>query len=398
MVNETESYIREHRTDDVRRLALSSHPAGVDMQYALTQISGWQVARTKVPLWAQADGIIYPRHLSLEQCTSQYVAQYKAGFVENLLGSGFSMADFTGGMGIDCFFISRNAGRTVYCEIQPELCELARRNFAVLGRPDIEVINGDSPSLSGDSPRRMFDLIYLDPARRDDSGRKLVSISDCRPDAVAMQEDLKAMARYVMVKLSPMLDMKRALSEMKNVRQVLVISLEGECKEMTLLIDRGFSGETVISAIDIDRYGKPGMMISSTHGMDISLPLPITDGLSPGDFICEPHAALMKSGLFRTLAKKTGTSILHPDTHLFHSREIRPDFPGRVFRLVQAIPFDKRGTAPLLKCRANVSVRNFPLSATQLQQKLKTSDGGSRYLCGCTTADGSKVILDMERI
>lgn len=393
----TQEYISAHKCDDVRRLALSSHPAGVDMQYALTQISGWQIARTKVPLWAATDGIIYPPHLSLEQCTSQYVAEFKAVYIKELLGNGFSMADYTGGMGIDCFFISQNAGRTVYSEIQPGLCELARHNFAVLGRADIEVFNRDSPSYSGDSPHGAFDLIYLDPARRSDSGRKLVSISDCQPNVVEIQDELKKLARYVMVKLSPMLDITRALAEMRNVCQVLIISLDGECKEITLLIDPEFKGETVISAVDIDRNGKPGTMISSSRSLEMSLPMPIASDIRSGDYIYEPHAALMKSALFRTLASHTGTTLLHPDTHLFHSRKMCPAFPGRSFRLVQVIPFDKRSVVPLMKCQANVSVRNFPLTAAGLQQKLKIRDGGIRYLTGCTLSDDSKVLLDLER-
>ena len=385
----TQEYIEAHKSDDVRRLALSAHPDGVDMQYALTQISGWQAARTKVPLWAATEGIIYPRHLSLEQCTSQYVAQFKATFIKDLLGEGFAMADLTGGMGVDCFFISQYADKAYYYDIQPDLCELARHNFAVLGR-DIRVCTtGTVPVAQG------LSLLYIDPARRDGAGRKLVSIRDCQPDVVEMQEDLKRQARYVMVKLSPMLDMTRALTEIGNVRQVLIISLDGECKEMTLLIDREFSAEPLISAVDIARDGTPGPMISATRSQEKALDLPIASDLS-GGYIFEPHAALMKSGLMRTLAARTGTSLLKSDTHLFHSA-VPVDFPGRCFRLAGVIPFDRRGTAPLMKCQANVSVRNFPLTAAQLQQKLKIRDGGDRYLTGCTLNDGSRVLLDLYR-
>ncbi|MCQ2072411.1 MAG: SAM-dependent methyltransferase [Bacteroidaceae bacterium] len=389
----TQEYIEAHKSDDVRRLALSAHPDGVDMQYALTQISGWQAARTKVPLWAATEGIIYPRHLSLEQCTSQYVAQFKATFIKDLLGEGFAMADLTGGMGVDCFFISQYADKAYYYDIQPDLCELARHNFAVLGR-DIRVCTtGTVPVAQG------LSLLYIDPARRDSAGRKLVSIRDCQPDVVEMQEDLKRQARYVMVKLSPMLDMTRALTELKHVSHVFIIGLEGECKEITLLMQRGFEAEPTITAVDIKADGTPESAVSSAKSTDNALPLPIAnpEQLQPGTYISEPSAPYMKSALFRTIAAQTDTTLLHPDTHLFWSKEKPEKFPGRTFQISGIIPFDKRSLSALTKTQANLSVRNFPESAPQLQSRLKLRDGGPRYLIATTLADSRRVLLDLRK-
>ena len=393
----TEQFIREHRTDDVRKLALSSHPQGIDMQYALTQISGWQAAKSKIPLWGHTDGIIYPRHISLEQCTSQHIAEYKASRVENLIGQNLKMADLTGGFGVDCFFISRNAARTCYNEMSAELCDIARNNFKTLGRPEIAVTCGSAEDFIKTCNPDTLDLIYLDPARRGNAGQKLISISDCQPDAVVLQNDLLRVSRYVMLKLSPMLDISRALTEMHHVSRVFVIGLEGECKEITLLIQRDFTGEPVIEAIDIDAQGNPGTVISSTKRADSALPLPIADPeqLQPGTFICEPSAPYMKSTLFRTIAAQTGTAMLHLDTHLFWSKEKPESFPGRTFKLEGIIPFDKRSLSALSKTQANLSVRNFPETAPSLQQKLKLHDGGSRYLIATTLSDNKRVILDL---
>jgi predicted O-methyltransferase YrrM len=397
--NLTEQFILEHLTADVRTLALSARPDGVDMQYALTQISGWQAARLKVPLWAATDGIVYPRHLSLEQCTSQYIAQYKASFIESLLGSGFKMADITGGFGVDCFFLSRNASQVYYNEMSAELCDCARINFKALGRQEIEISRGIAEEFVASLTPDSLDLIYLDPARRGDAGRKLVSISDCQPDTVALQDDLLRIAPNVMVKLSPMLDISRALTELKHVSHVFIIGLEGECKEITLLLQRGFDAEPTITAVDINQDGTPQPAVSSAKSTDAALPLPIADAtlLQPGTYISEPSAPYMKSALFRTIASQTATALLHPDTHLFWSKEKPEKFPGRTFQLVGIIPFDKRSLSALTKTQANLSVRNFPESAPALQRRLKLRDGGPRYLIATTLSDSRRVLLDLTK-
>lgn len=397
--NLTEQFIRNNLTADVRTLALGTHPDGVDMQYALTQISGWQAARLKVPLWAATEDIVYPKHLSMEQCTSQYIAQYKASFIEGLLGSGFKMADITGGMGVDCFFISRSASQVYYNEMSAELCDCARANFKALGRPEIEISCGTAEEYVANMAPDSLDLIYLDPARRGDAGRKLVSISDCQPNTVAMQDDLLRISPNIMVKLSPMLDISRALTELKHVSQVFIIGLEGECKEITLLMQRDVDAEPVITAVDIKADGTPESAVSSVKSTDNALPLPIAnpEQLQPGTYISEPSAPYMKSALFRTIAASTGTALLHPDTHLFWSKEKPENFPGRTFQLVDIIPFDKRSLSALVKTQANLSVRNFPESAPALQQRLKLRDGGPRYLIATTLSDSKRVLLDLRK-
>jgi len=397
--NLTEQFILEHLTADVRTLALSAHPDGVDMQYALTQISGWQAARVKVPLWADTEGIVYPKHLSLEQCTSQYIAQYKASFVEGLLGCGFRMADITGGMGVDCFFISAGAAKVYYNEMSAELCDCARINFKALGRQEIEINCGTAEDYIAGLTPDSLDLIYLDPARRGDAGRKLVSISDCQPDTVALQDDLLRVAPNVMVKLSPMLDISRALTELRHVSHVFIIGLEGECKEITLLMQRGFDAEPTITAVDINQNGTPQPAVSSAKSVDAALPQPIADSssLQPGTYISEPSAPYMKSALFRTIAAQTTTALLHPDTHLFWSKEKPENFPGRTFQIQGIIPFDKRSLSALVKTQANLSVRNFPESAPALQRRLKLRDGGPRYLIATTLSDSRRVILDLKK-
>jgi hypothetical protein len=280
-----------------------------------------------------------------------------------------------------------------------QLCDCARINFKALGRPEIEINCGTAEEFVTSLAPDSLDLIYLDPARRGDAGRKLISISDCQPDTVALQDDLLHIAPKVMVKLSPMLDISRALTELRHVSRVMVIGLEGECKEITLLMQRDFDAEPTITAVDINSNGTPEIAVSSAKSADNALPLPIADPqqLQPSTFISEPSAPYMKSALFRTIAACTGTTLLHPDTHLFWSKEKPEKFPGRTFQLVDIIPFDKRSQSALVKTQANLSVRNFPETAPALQRRLKLRDGGPRYLIATTLSDSRRVLLDLKK-
>ncbi len=278
-----------------------------------------------------------------------------------------------------------------------ELCDCARINFKALGRQEIEINCGTAEDYIAGLTPDSLDLIYLDPARRGDAGRKLVSISDCQPDTVALQNDLLRISAYVMVKLSPMLDVSKALTELHNVSHVFIIGLEGECKEITLLMQRDFDAEPTITAVDINSNGMPQPAVTSAKSIDAALPLPIADAdyLQPGTYISEPSAPYMKSALFRTIAARTGTALLHPDTHLFWSKEKPESFPGRTFMVEGIIPFDKKSLASIIKTQANLSVRNFPESASQLQRRLKIRDGGTRYLIATTLSDSRRILLNL---
>lgn len=400
---ETKEYILVNRNSDVRKLALGKHPAGVDMKCALTQISGWQVACQKVPLWADNPNVEYPVHLSLEQCTNQSIAEYKANIVNGILPNGFSMVDLTGGMGIDCYFISAKAGVVIYNEMNPDLCALAQNNFQALGRPEIKISNQSAEEFISHI-EQSFDLIYLDPARRGDAGKKLVSISDCQPDVTVLQSDLLKAARYVLVKLSPMLDIAKALSELSNVLQITAISLAGECKELLVLMSSENHTEPpqapIIQAVNIDRNGQAGPKLEGTRVSESALPLPVAspDEIFPGKIIYEPFAAHMKSGLYRTLAANTGTKLIHPMTHLYMSDVPVSDFPGRAFEIRDVIAFSGKGVDTLKKCKANVACRNFPMTPEELKKRFKISDGGDRYLFATTVSPETKVILDTVKV
>ena len=262
----TQEYIKLHRKDDVYRLALAKTPEGVDLQYALQQISAYQILTKKVPSWAECDELIFPKQLSLEQSSSELTARYKAELIRDFMGNKpFSHIDLTGGMGIDCYFIAQYTQNSHYVELNPELCQIAQRNFTHLN-PNISVHNTTAEDFLNQITEhrlqstdnlstlnsKLSTLIYLDPARRGDHGQKLVSIADCQPNVIELLPQMFALTDKVVVKLSPMLDITRAINELNHIEKLYVISVGNECKELLLFINKNYTEETEICAVNLN--------------------------------------------------------------------------------------------------------------------------------------------------
>lgn len=399
---ETWNFINGNLESDVRTLALGRVPEGVDLKAALTQIAGHRAALAKLPDWAAVSGLLYPVHLSMEQCTSQHLAVYKQGLVRDWMESGrtavtptakIRFLDLTGGFGVDCFYLSAGFDECQYNEMNPELCGIAQHNFALLGRPDIRVSNLSAAQFLDTHANERFDLIYMDPARRDGCGNKLVSIRDCSPDVSQLQSRLFEVSPRVLVKLSPMLDIKKVLSELACVSRIMAISLAGECKELLVFMERGFKGETVIQAANLDKDGSVGPVLESTLQKELATPSVLDvngEMATPGCYLYEPNAAIMKSGLFHTLSAEYGVRQVGESSHLFVSDRKIDGFPGRSFVIEKVVGFDKRTAKELfasMPC-ANIAVRNFPLTARELRQRFKVRDGGTAYVFATTAATG----------
>ena len=241
---ETQLFIREHSSDDVRTLALQAKKyPDINMPTAITQIAGRQVAAEKIPSWREIEEIWYPKHLSLEQCSSEITARYKARLFQ-----GDSLTDLTGGFGIDCSFLATGFKSATYVERQEELCEIAAHNFPILNLNHINVRNEDGVDyLNAMSP---VDCIFLDPARRNEHGGKTVAISDCEPNVAKLEGLLLSKANRIMIKLSPMLDLSQALKELPHTQEVHIISVNNECKELLLLL-----GQTAPEEIQCYHWG-----------------------------------------------------------------------------------------------------------------------------------------------
>ena len=438
----TAAFIRSNADGDVRQLALrGTKDPEVDLTFALDQIAGRQTARKKLPSWAAVEGIVYPPHLSMEQCSSEQTARYKAG----VAGRGRRLVDLTGGFGVDFSFMAQGFAEAVYVERQPALCDIARQNFDVLGLRQAEVVCADSE----DYLRQMapVDLIYIDPARRDSHGGRTYGISDCTPDVVALMPLLTAKADRVIIKLSPMLDWRKAVSDLgeQYVGEVHIVSVGNECKEMVvetktlktlktlqthprpLPVGRGVI--TPIACVNIlsDDYIQTfhsALPSSSNNIVEASLPsssnygveadLPCSGNYSPpyregpgvgllgvgleglfGLFLYEPNASIMKAGCFAELSQHYGIAPVARDSHLFVSADEVDGFPGRTFVIDAVTTLNKRDLKVHLAGvrQANITVRNFPLTVAELRKRLKLSEGGSTYIFATTLANGEKVLL-----
>lgn len=382
----TKQFIRNNLNVDVPTLALRKAPVGTDFSLALRQIEARQLLQKKVPEWSDNEDLLFPAHLSIEQCSSEATARYKAQLLQ-----GHSFADLTGGLGVDTYYLSQSFQQANYVERQPELCDLAKHNFEVLNA-DIKVWNETAENyLNHCEPK---DCLYLDPARRDTFGRKTVSISDCTPDVVVLQDRLLQRAEKVMIKLSPMLDISKALEELKSVKEVHVVAVNNECKELNFIMERGFSGQLTLFAANL-LTNQP--VISFTVAEEHDCPLHIAEGI--GQYLYEPNAALMKAGCYKLLAERFSLLKLHKNSHLYTSETLVSDFPGRIFIVESWAGYNKKVKNTLLNDldKANLAVRNFPLSVDALRKTLKLKEGGETYLFATTLRGEEKVIIRTKK-
>lgn len=393
----TLQFIRQHTDDDVRRLALRrTVPEGVDLSVALCQIEGQQTARLKLPSWAAQEGIVYPPHLNMEQCSSESTARYKADLCRQVLpaltpsGSRGILLDLTGGLGVDTAFMAEAFASAVYVERSELLCDLARNNLPLVCTVPVEVVCADGADYLQQAEGAS--LIFIDPSRRDDHGERTYALADCQPNVVPLVGELLRRADFVILKLSPMLDWRKAVADVgrQHVSQVHIVAAGGECKELLLVLQRQADGLTLVCADTVT-----GMSYSVADPLegDFSCSIPYA-APAAGMLLYEPHAAVMKAGCFAALARDFGVAPLAPNSHLFLSAQ-PVALPGRCFRIEAVTTLNKRALkAALGQLRqANISVRNFPLSAQALRQRLKLADGGPHYIFATTLADNSHVLL-----
>lgn len=382
---ELSAYIRAHRNDDVRRLALSDKKRlGESLNYVMNQISGWQKAKEKIPSWREIDDLVYPPHLSMEQCSSEQTAAYKASLVK-----GDSFTDLTGGFGVDFTFIARNFKEATLVERSPELCEIASHNLPLLGLPHAKVVNGDGiEHLNQMSP---VDVIFIDPARRDQQGRKTVSIADCEPNLLEVLETLRARAGKILIKYSPMLDITLAVKELKNVESVHVVSVDNECKELLFLLSKEATGSPLFHCVNLTKRGETRY----TFTMEEERNATIRQAGSIGKYLYEPYSSLMKAGAYKSLCTHFSVEKLAVSSHLYTSDEPINDFPGRAFRVTATFTLNKKDVKDHLGgiTKANIAVRNFPLSANELRNKLKIKEGGDIYLFATTHMEKRLIIM-----
>lgn len=390
---------REESTKDLAlKLAKLRHP---DARMIIQQVEAWQRLRKKVPFWAETRGLIYPVRLSVEQCSGEEAAWYKGKVVMRLLpNERGAMVDLTGGMGVDFSYLAPLFAQATYVERNEALCFAAQHNFPILGLNGAKVVCDEAERFLERMTEKV-DLIFLDPARRDTAGRKTVCIADCTPDVCVLASQLLAKANRVLIKLSPMLDIHDAIARMKAVREVHVVAVGGECKELLLVLS---SEGNKHQALSVRNAPSPIIYIKEgnehfhfTFEEEKEAVIAHTSILST--FLFEPGAAVMKAGAFKTTAQRYHIGKLHPASHLYTGEEPVKNFPGRTFRIVEMYGFDKVNLKSLRKRypKANLSIRNFPSTTDALRKKLKIKEGGNYYIFATTLADETHKLIVCEK-
>ena len=383
----TRDFIEKHLKDDVRQLALQKFPDDVDKMLVLNQIEARQLLSKKVPSWASNPDLLFPKHLSIEQCSSELTAKYKA----SIISGGDVFVDLTGGLGIDSYFLSEKFKTSYYIENQKELCDLAEHNFGVLGRK-IMVVNSDAESFL--SKNQNIDLIFIDPARRDIYNRKMVSLHDCSPDVVDLQNILLKNSKNILIKASPMLDISLITNELQNISEIHIVSVKNECKEILIKIEPGFEKEIKYFCVNF-----VGNDLKSSQFFEFSEISECSECSSFAPtikrYLYEPNASLMKSGAFKLISQRFGIEKLHVNSHLYTSDNLISDFPGRIFEVVGFASFNKKIKKELLNdiTEASIATRNFPLSANELRKNLNLKESDKNFVFGTTLMGEKKVVI-----
>lgn len=416
IINETTRiFIAEHADDDVRKLALlGTKQEDVDLPMALQQIAGRQMARKKLPSWAAVDGIIYPPHLNMEQCSSEQTARYKQGLITHLEGREKTFVDLTGGFGVDFYWMSQGFEKRIYVEQNAALCAISSENFRTL-ELECDVCCCDTANYLTEMPKAT--VVYLDPARRNEHGGRTYGIADCTPNVLELLPLLLAKADRIILKLSPMLDWRKAVEDMQmhhaSVSEVHIVSVDNECKELLLVIDKEMSVETQLACVNLHLDGSSEAPLTlsvrkartgSPNGSDCqSAPIGLVTNqhLDANNlFLYEPNASIMKAGCFEQVERQFAVRQLSTNSHLFVSNVEVADFPGRKFQVCAISSMNKQElkTALAAISQANITIRNFPLSVEQLRKKLKLKDGGNTYIFATTLSDGQHKLLICRKI
>lgn len=397
-------FIKDNEKGDVSRLLLGKAPQGVNLQLCCKCIQAREKMRIKAPLWHSNPALVYPFSVSVEQGSSQTTALFKQKIILELLsgnessGRGIVTADLTGGMGIDSYFISRIARKHFYFERNGELCAATAYNLGQLGADNIVLQNRDVTAddcaalkeLEGEG----ISLLYIDPARRTETGGKAILLQDYEPDVIELQERMFAVSRHILVKVSPMADIKLNLKYLPNTKAVYVVAVDNECKELLFLLDREHNGqEPIISCVDCNsRNGKMKSFNLTIKEEEESV---ANYSNSIGKYIYEPNKAVMKGGGYKLVSTRFNCGKLAPSTHLYSSNELINDFPGKIFSVEEVIPFNKKTLKDVAKRypKADITARNFPLDTNSLKKLSGIKDGGERHIFAVTLSNGDKILI-----
>ncbi len=385
---DVQRFLREHVLDDPHQLALQAHRyPDLPISAIAEQLQARRKAQHKLPEWYATQGLVFPPALSMEQCSSEATARYKSSLLR-----GQHLVDLTGGAGADTYYLSQSFAQTDYVEQNEPLASLAQHNFSVLGASSI-CVNASSAETFLNNLSEPVDAIYLDPARRDAQDRRVFQLANSTPNVLELQDELLAKAATVLLKTAPLLNIQATVQELKNVSQVHVVAVRNEVKEVLYRMDRGQVSEPKITAVNLQSSSEEPFSFFRTEEAQAEMTY-----ADPLTYLYEPHAALMKAGAFKLIGQRFGLDKLHPNTHLYTSTGLVPDFPGRTFRCRAVVLYQKKAVRKHLpEARANVTTRNFQDSVASVRKKLGLADGGDTYLFAVRLANEQFRIIITEK-
>lgn len=380
---EVQEYIKEFK-QELSRLAFSGSPfTDVSTKELLQQIESRQKIKAKLPTWFNTPNIIYPAKLHLEQTSSEATATYKQNLV-----TGKTLADITGGFGIDSYYFAQTFEQVHHFEIQEHLCDIVTHNLQHLPNKRFKSQLKDGLKAI---ENKTFDVIYADPSRRHNSKGKVFFLEDCEPNIPKNLDYLLQRCTTLLVKTSPMLDISIALQALESVAQIHIVALQNEVKEVLWTLRKGHTKTPEIHTVNITKAGTQKFTFSWNSPAQINLSTPLS-------YLYEPNAAILKSGAFNHMCGAFKVLKLHKHSHLYTSQGL-VDFPGRRFKIEKILPYSKKQMRASIDFdKANISTRNFPETVAKLQEKWKLQQGGDRYLFFTTIENDKKIVLICSKI
>lgn len=379
---EVQDFINANLNEDISKLLLNGISfSEIEAKDIIKQIEAKKRSKKKLPTWFNSKNIYFPNKLNIEQTSSEVTANYKANLV-----SGNSLIDLTGGFGVDAYYFSKRIKNVIHCEINKSLSEIVKHNYKTLNINTIECLNENGIEALKHIDRP-FDWIYIDPSRRDDTKKKVFLLSECIPNIKTFQGLFLKYANNVMIKTSPLLDIKATLNDLKQIKELHVIALDNEVKELLWVLERDCKTEFIIKTVNLTKQSKQEFEFNIESESD-----EIAKYTEPLTYIYEPNLAILKAGAFNSISSQLNIPKLHKHSHLYTSNSLI-DFPGRRFKIEKSIPFNKKIFAKEKISKANVTTRNFPISVGEIRKKLKIKDGGDIYLFFTTDLNNIKIIL-----
>lgn len=385
LTKEVQDFINAHLKSDVTKLILKGSPfETVSIQEIAEQILAKNSCEKKLSSWFNAENIYYPNKLNIEQTSSEITANYKSDLV-----SGETLIDITGGFGVDAYFFLQKVTNITHCEINEELSAIVTHNLKRLKVKNITTYLGDGIEFLKKSKEK-FDWIYADPSRRNDAKEKVFLLEDCLPNIPENLNLLFQKTNHILLKVSPILDIKSAINELNNVKEIHVVAVENEVKELLFLMQKNCTQNIDIKTIN---FNKEGIQL-----FNFSLNEEVSATYSePKKYLFEPNSAILKAGAFQQISAHLKIDKLHQHSHLYTSDNLI-DFPGRKFEIKHAISYDKKQLLKLIPSKkANITTRNFPETVAQIRKKTGLKDGGNHYLFFTTDLNNKHLVLICEK-